>query len=73
MDFSQSQQQPARRSKHAASWCTDAFAALPQDMDGSWKRWKEWFDNEQPENEPLTLCPELRSNSQSARPGEMLP
>ena len=31
----------------------DAFAGLPADMDGSWKRWKEWFDNEQPENEPL--------------------
>uniref|UniRef100_A0A7S2IQH3 Dynein heavy chain n=1 Tax=Haptolina brevifila TaxID=156173 RepID=A0A7S2IQH3_9EUKA len=31
----------------------DAFAGLPGDMDGSWKRWKEWFDNEQPENEPL--------------------
>ena len=26
---------------------------LPTDLDGSWKRWKEWFDNEQPENEPL--------------------
>jgi len=31
----------------------DAFAGLPADMDGSWKRWKELFDNEQPENEPL--------------------
>ena len=31
----------------------DAFSGLPADMDGSWKRWKEWFDNEQPENEPL--------------------
>jgi len=31
----------------------DAFGGLPQDMEGSWKRWKEWFDNEQPEGEPL--------------------
>ncbi|MEC7144805.1 MAG: adenylyltransferase/cytidyltransferase family protein, partial [Actinomycetota bacterium] len=31
----------------------DVFAGLPGDMAGSWKRWKEFFDNEQPENEPL--------------------
>ena len=31
----------------------DAFGGLPQDMEGSWKRWKEWFDHEQPEGEPL--------------------
>jgi len=45
-----------------ACWCTvlaladqlpEAFSGLPGDLDGSWKRWKEWFDNEQPENEPL--------------------
>jgi len=31
----------------------EAFAGLPADMDGSWKRWKEFFDHEQPENEAL--------------------
>ncbi|KAJ1618499.1 dynein heavy chain and region D6 of dynein motor-domain-containing protein [Pavlovales sp. CCMP2436] len=25
------------------------YASLPQDMDGSWKRWKEWIDAETPE------------------------
>ena len=29
------------------------FASLPQDMEGSWKRWKEWCDGEAPELEPL--------------------
>jgi dynein heavy chain len=29
------------------------MASLPADMEGSWKRWKEWFDHEQPETEPL--------------------
>ena len=31
----------------------EAFGAISADLDGSWKRWKEWFDFEQPENEPL--------------------
>jgi len=31
----------------------DAFGGMPSDMEGSWKRWKEWFDHEQPEGEPL--------------------
>jgi dynein heavy chain len=31
----------------------EAFSGLPADMDGSWKRWKEFFDFEQPETEPL--------------------
>jgi dynein heavy chain len=29
------------------------FANLPADMDGSWKRWKEWCEHEQPESQPL--------------------
>jgi len=31
----------------------DAFSTLPQDMEGSWKRWKEWCEQEQPESSPL--------------------
>ena len=31
----------------------EVFGGLPADLEGSWKRWKEFFDNEQPENEPL--------------------
>lgn len=31
----------------------EAFSGMPADMEGSWKRWKEWFDHEQPEGEPL--------------------
>ena len=26
---------------------------LPADIDGSWKRWKEWVEHEQPETQPL--------------------
>jgi dynein heavy chain len=49
-----------------AAWLSDAswgsvqalsvmedFASLPADMEGSWKRWKEWCELEQPENQPL--------------------
>ena len=31
----------------------EVFGGLPGDMEGSWKRWKEFFDDEQPENLPL--------------------
>ncbi|KAJ1635860.1 flagellar outer dynein arm heavy chain beta [Pavlovales sp. CCMP2436] len=31
----------------------EAFANLPQDVEGSWKRWKEWIESEQPEKMPL--------------------
>ena len=31
----------------------DDFASLPADIDGSWKRWKEWVEHEQPETQPL--------------------
>jgi dynein heavy chain len=31
----------------------EIFSALPGDLEGSNKRWKEFFDNEQPENEKL--------------------
>ena len=43
-----------------SAWCSvvglsqlDAFASLPQDMEGGAKRWKEWCELEQPEIEPL--------------------
>ena len=49
-----------------ASWLPDAawgsvqalvviedFASLPADIEGSWKRWKEWTEHEQPEAQPL--------------------
>jgi dynein heavy chain len=31
----------------------EVFSSLPADLEGSNKRWKEFFDNEQPENEKL--------------------
>jgi len=31
----------------------EPFVNLPQDMEGSWKRWKEWCEHEQPELAPL--------------------
>jgi len=31
----------------------EEFAALPADLEGSWKRWKEWSDHPTPELEPL--------------------
>jgi dynein heavy chain len=31
----------------------EAFHTLPQDLEGSWKRWKEWCEHEQPEMMPL--------------------
>ncbi len=31
----------------------DSYGSLPADMEGSHKRWKEWYDHEQPESEPL--------------------
>ena len=38
---------------HALADQLEPFAGLPQDMEGSHKRWKEWCDHEQPESEPL--------------------
>jgi len=37
----------------ALSGSNEVFAALPQDVEGSWKRWKEWVESEQPEKMPL--------------------
>ena len=37
----------------ALSTSAEAFANLPQDVEGSWKRWKEWIESEQPEKMPL--------------------
>jgi len=31
----------------------EEFASLPADVEGSWKRWKEWCEFEQPEANPL--------------------
>ncbi|KAL3930396.1 MAG: hypothetical protein SGPRY_001552 [Prymnesium sp.] len=31
----------------------EEFASLPADVEGSWKRWKEWCEAEQPESMPL--------------------
>ena len=31
----------------------DAFGGLPADLEGSAKRWKEWYDHQQPESEVL--------------------
>ena len=38
---------------HALAEQIESFAGLPADMEGSWKRWKEWCEHEQPESEPL--------------------
>ncbi|EFC48546.1 hypothetical protein NAEGRDRAFT_55628 [Naegleria gruberi] len=32
-----------------------AFSLLPDDMAGSWRRWKEWTEFEKPEEKPLPL------------------
>jgi dynein heavy chain len=34
---------------------TPAFSTLPDDMNGSWRRWKEWCEFEKPEEKPLPL------------------
>lgn len=34
---------------------TPAFNLLPEDMAGSWRRWKEWTEFEKPEEKPLPL------------------
>ena len=31
----------------------EEFTSLPADVEGSWKRWKEWCEFEQPESNPL--------------------
>jgi dynein heavy chain len=31
----------------------EGYAALPDDMAGSAKRWQEWLESERPEEEPL--------------------
>uniref|UniRef100_A0A7S2NI24 Dynein heavy chain n=1 Tax=Haptolina brevifila TaxID=156173 RepID=A0A7S2NI24_9EUKA len=55
------------RENPVASWVTDEtwalvcglasahddFASLPQDLEGSWKRWKEWSEHPTPETEQL--------------------
>eukprot|EP00304_Pavlova_gyrans_P007309 CAMPEP_0206033414 /NCGR_PEP_ID=MMETSP1466-20131121/638_1 /ASSEMBLY_ACC=CAM_ASM_001126 /TAXON_ID=44452 /ORGANISM="Pavlova gyrans, Strain CCMP608" /LENGTH=2403 /DNA_ID=CAMNT_0053407607 /DNA_START=23 /DNA_END=7231 /DNA_ORIENTATION=+ len=32
---------------------SETFAGLPSDVEGSWKRWKEWIESETPEKMPL--------------------